>query len=191
MRRAAVATAILGLLLGCTPTPTVTTAAPTPTFACTPEAGGTPRPCSQAEYDAMVKKDALYAEAEQLYRRLFAEEMRLAKAGGARDATPELEAILAETLLDQTVTIHRENYEEHYSFKGPQTLDWIRRAPGIETRGSLVAVTACRDATRFKIYRGTKYVGTGAAATETVFAKYFGDQLKLFFVQSEELTSCS
>ena len=191
MRRAAVATAILGLLLGCTPAPTVTTPAPTPTFACTPEAGGTPKPCSQAEYDAMVKKDALYAEAEQLYRRLFAEETRLDKLGGAKKATPELEAILAETMLDQTVALQRENLTEEYSFKGTQTLDWIKRAPGVEIRGSLVAVAACRDATKVKLYRGGKYVGNGQAGTETVFAKYFDGQLKLFTVNFEGAPSCA
>ena len=190
MRRAAVATAILGLLLGCTPAPAVTTPAPTLTFACTPEAGGTPKPCSQAEYDAMVKKDALYAEAEALYRRLFAEEIRLDKLGGAKAATSEFEAILAGSLLEQTIAIHRENYERDRRFTGRQTLDWIRRAPGIETEGSLVAIIACRDATHGKTYEGKKYLGTGRAGTETVYAKHFDGQLKLFAVDSKELPTC-
>ena len=190
MRRAAVATAILGLLLGCTPAPTVTTPAPTPTFACTPEAGGAPKPCSQAEYDAMVKKDALYAEAEALYRRYFAEEVRLDKLGGAKDATPEFKATLAEDFLSQTVAVHRQDYEADRRATGSQRLVWIKRVPGVSWLGSLVAIAACRDATALKVYEGTKYIGHGRAGTETAYAKQFSDGLRLFSVESEEVTSC-
>ena len=69
--RILIAAVAVGVVLSaCTPTPVVTpTPTPTPTFACTPEAGGTPSPCSQAEFEEMKAKDALYAEAEAVYRR--------------------------------------------------------------------------------------------------------------------------
>lgn len=189
MRRVAVALGVLGLLLGCTPTPTVTT--PEPTFACTPEAGGTPKPCSQTEHEAMVKKDALYTEAQALYRRYFAEEVRLDQLGGAKGATPEFEATLAETLLEQTVAIHQSNYEEHLSARGTQRLEWIERRPGVSLRGSLVAIAACRDASHVKTYRSGTYVGTGYVGVETAFAKYFDGQLRLFTVTTKDVESCA
>ena len=191
MRRAAVATAILGLLLGCTPAPAVTTPAPTPTFACTPEAGGAPKPCSQAEYDAMVKKDALYAEAEALYRRYFAEEIRLDKIGGSKDATAEFTATLAETLLEQTVEIHRANFDDQLIARGTQRLEWIQRRPDVSLRGSVVAIAACRDASKVKTYQSGKYVGRGYVGIETAFAKYFDGHLRLFTVTTKDVDSCA
>ena len=54
------------ILVGCTPTSPPTTPAPTPTFMCTPEAGGAEAPCSQQDYDKMKAKDEQYAEAEKV-----------------------------------------------------------------------------------------------------------------------------
>lgn len=41
-----------------------------PTYQCVPEAGGDPVPCGPIEYEQAQARDALYAEAEAVYRRL-------------------------------------------------------------------------------------------------------------------------
>ena len=82
-RRTAVSTAVLALALalaGCQPA--TTTPAPVPSYRCTPEAGGAEFDCSQHQYDDMVAKDQLYAEAEAVYRKFFAEDCGL-RAGGS------------------------------------------------------------------------------------------------------------
>ena len=56
-----------------TSSPSSPVASPTPTFLCTPEAGGDASPCSEAQYDEMKAKDALYEEAEAVFREMLAE----------------------------------------------------------------------------------------------------------------------
>ena len=79
------------ILVGCTPTSPPTTPAPTPTFMCTPEAGGAEAPCSQQDYDKMKAKDEQYAEAEKVYREYLAEYVRVMRAGGAKELPPRFE----------------------------------------------------------------------------------------------------
>ena len=82
------------LVAGCGPEATVTpTPSPSPTFMCTPEAGGTEAPCSEQDYQEMKAKDALYAEAEQVYRTYQAEFLKVIRAGGADELTPGLESV--------------------------------------------------------------------------------------------------
>lgn len=81
-RRGALITALLaGCVQPAEPTPS---ASPTPTFLCTPEAGGAEAPCSEADYRKMKEKDALYAEAEQVYRKYKAEMLKALQAGGGQ-----------------------------------------------------------------------------------------------------------
>ena len=83
------------ILVGCTPTSPPTTPAPTPTFMCTPEAGGAEAPCSQQDYDKMKAKDEQYAEAEKVYRE-FTRGVRAGHArGGGTELTPRLKDIFA------------------------------------------------------------------------------------------------
>lgn len=68
-------------LAACIPTPT-TTPTPVPTtYQCTPEAGGAPYTCTESEHQEMVKKNALHAEAEQVYRAYTQEAVRLYREG--------------------------------------------------------------------------------------------------------------
>ena len=74
--------AITTLMTGCQPpsppppTPTNSQTSPssapspvaTPTYMCTPEAGGDQAPCTQIAYEKMKARDALYTEAETVYR---------------------------------------------------------------------------------------------------------------------------
>ena len=68
------------LLAGCQPPAPSPT--PVPSYRCTPEAGGAEFDCTQHQYDEMVAKDKLYAEAEAVYRKFLAEDVRILRAGG-------------------------------------------------------------------------------------------------------------
>ena len=190
IRRVVPLAALLALVAGCVPAPTQSASSVAASFQCTPEAGGSPSTCTQPQYDAMKRKDALYAEAEGLYRRYFAEEVRLDRAGGAREATPELKATIAETLLEQTIDIHRQNLEHKVTVQGTQKLVWLQRRPGLVIRDSIVAIAACRDASGTRIYQAGKYIGRGPIAIETTFGKLTDEGLRLFTVTSEEVSSC-
>ena len=70
---------------------------------CTPEAGGAKAPCSEQQYQQMKAKDALYAEAEQLYRTYQAEFLKVIRAGGSDKLTPELEAVIGSEDVEKAV----------------------------------------------------------------------------------------
>ena len=55
-----------------------------PSYRCTPEAGGAEFDCTQHQYDEMVAKDKLYAEAEAVYRKFFVEDVRIFRKGGIK-----------------------------------------------------------------------------------------------------------
>ena len=78
-----------------------------------------------------------------LYRRLFAEETRLDKLGGAKKATPELEAILAETMLDQSVADHGAPIRVYSAAKTVTDCFKFRNKIGLD-----VALEALKDAWR-------------------------------------------
>ena len=84
------------LVVGCTPTTPPTTAPPTPTLLCTPEAGGIEAPCTQQQYDQMKAKDAQYAEAEKVYRAYLQEYERVVRAGGATSLSSEFERLIGD-----------------------------------------------------------------------------------------------
>ncbi|HSK31998.1 MAG TPA: hypothetical protein VK903_00805, partial [Propionicimonas sp.] len=74
-----------------------------PSYRCTPEAGGAEFDCSQKQYDDMVAKDKLYAEAEAVYRRFLAEDIRIMRAGGVPTPTPVLLETATGAFLDDVM----------------------------------------------------------------------------------------
>jgi hypothetical protein len=130
------------MLTGCTQTGT----AGEPTYACTPSDGGTAYPCYQVQYDEKVKEDKLYAEAETVYRTYLTEHERIHRVGGITEATP---ALLATTTGDYFASAVK-SYQQLKEMRATATgghfdIAWIRRAPGQNIGGSIVAITACID----------------------------------------------
>lgn len=135
---------ILGVLVtGCTPA-AAPTPSPTPTVPqCTPEFGGDPFPCTQADHDAMVARQAQYAEAERVYR-----EFNRLNAGevSAREETPSPELLALATegyggitreLRTQTLSLG--------TFDGELQIAWMRPAQG---EGAM-SMEACHDYTQW------------------------------------------
>ncbi len=185
--RILIAAVAVGVVLSaCTPTPVVRpTPTPTPTFACTPEAGGTPAPCSQAEFEETKAKDALYAEAEAVYRRLFDIRTTLARSGNPPDGAFDPYAT-GSALTDLNATALDGVRIEGGEIK----LAWLRRLPGLTVEGSTVALEACVDMSSGVAKRGGATLGPGNIALERVFFRRVDTTLKANAAQTKEVASC-
>ncbi|MBK8459540.1 MAG: hypothetical protein IPL43_04545 [Micropruina sp.] len=192
MRIAVSALSAVMVLAGCTPTTPVTSPSPAPTFQCTPEAGGVAAPCSQAEFEQMQKTDALYAEAERVYRKYLAEDERVARQGGAAQLTKGYKETIGDpVILRQTLKIIKQNKAEGRVMRGGDVrLIWLKRTPALSVKASLAALAACIDASSSRLYMNGEYVGQGAIYQEEVFYQMFGDDLKISSLNYEMVQSC-
>lgn len=187
-RRAWIALVSLALV-GCGPAqPTATPSssgpvvAPTPTFMCTPEAGGSGSPCTEREYREMQERDAMYAEAEQTYRRFLTEDYRVARAGGATKLSDEFLAVIGgERMKAGKLADVRATKKGGYSVRGGSyELKTVRRIPGRELEGSDVAMAMCVDATSATIYQRGKRIGPSVVTAEDVYFKRVDGAVKIW-----------
>lgn len=159
------------LLVGCTAAPVVSpTPTPTPTFSCTPEAGGTAYECSQFDYEQMVAKDKLYAEAEAVYRKFAAEDERLLRAGGTTAATPVLLETTTGPFLADSMSIYRSMAEKRRHLSGGEIkLVRIARVPGAQKQGSIVALRVCVDLRTVTIIENGQRIGPGVNGSDLLY----------------------
>ena len=185
--RILIAAVAVGVVLSaCTPTPVVTpTPTPTPTFACTPEAGGTPSPCSQAEFEEMKAKDALYAEAEGVYRRLFDIRSTLTRSGSPANGAFDQYATGSALIALNEVAGRGVRLEG-----GEINLAWLVRLPGLSLEGSEVALESCVDATSGTAIKNGTAVGRGSRARERTFFRHVDGKLKASASQYKEVDEC-
>ena len=189
------------LLAGCQPSapgsptpsspPPSATATPTPTFLCTPEAGGEATECTQAQYDEMKAKDALYAEAEEVYRRFFAESVRLSRAGGTAEPTEVLLETSTGDYLANMIDIFTGMRERGVRAKGTDPKLVISRLPGKAKSGSVVALKICIDSRGWAFYRGESRVTSGRLAVDDVYFSRLGESLKMIGADGRETTTCA
>lgn len=182
--------ALAGLALaGCQSAPPAP--APTPTFTCTPEAGGDPFPCSQFQHDEMVAKDALYTEAEAVYRRFLAEDVRIMRAGGVSEPTKVLLETTTGAFLEDALLDYRQLKRDGTTARGEDPdLVWVRREPGKSKMGSQVAMSTCVDGRGLEFRQADRAIGTGRIARDvTYFSRVKGD-LKVIGADGEQVTSC-
>lgn len=205
MRRlSSMATTILAvaMLTGCqpaSPTPTAgpttspvsPTAVPTPTYLCTPEAGGDEAPCSQIEYEDMKAKDALYAEAEAVYREYWAEVVRIMRQGGVSEPTEILLQTTDGFQLEYVVKNLSQLIEDGVAARGDDpTIVWIRRLPGQSKSGSIVALSTCVDASKWGFYAGDQLQVPGRAGIDDLYFNRVDGTLKIIGADGQEATSC-
>lgn len=203
LARIAAAMLVAALLAGCQPVipptpspstspPASSTAVPTPTYLCTPEAGGEESPCSQVDYEEMKAKDALYAEAEAVYREYYAENIRISRTGGVTEPTEILLRTTTGSVQENVMDVFRDMVKRGVRAKGNDPTLAIDRAPGLERKGSLVALEVCADASGWAFYNGSKLVSQGRPARERVyFARSDGEQLKMTYTEGKWVESCS
>ena len=185
----AVALSMSALAAACTgPAPPTPTSTPSPTFACIPEAGGDPVPCGPIEYEQAQKRDKLYAEAEAIFRKYWAEYDR-------QYHLPH--PTLTEPLVETTMGTFRgflESEFEQESFRqqveGDVLVLKLDRLPGLARQGSVVALTLCFDSrsARFRAPDGS--VTPGVVARERLFFAREGDSLKIISSEGQQVESC-
>lgn len=176
------------LLAGCTAAPAVSpTPTPTPTFNCTPEAGGAAYECSQFDYEQMVAKDKLYAEAEAVYRKFAAEDERILRAGGTTEATPVLLETTTGPYLAETLARYQwmQGRDRHLA-GGSFTLASIERMPGRQKKGSVVAIKVCVDLRDVSIVERGKTVGRGVVGSDLLYFIQDGALLKILGADGTE-----
>lgn len=190
----AVAALAAALLAGCVqpaePTPS---ASPTPTYLCTPEAGGDEAPCSEADYQKMKEKDALYAEAEQVYRKYKREMLKALQGGGATELSAGLKAVVAPgEVRDGILQNLRYFAKNNLRVVGAGSIvkSGVRR-PGLIKRDSLVAMDFCVDGRETAVYQGKKRLkDQGSVAVDTVFFGDVSGHLKIVAASSKAVSSC-
>lgn len=171
-------------LTGCVPQP-VATPTPTPTYACTPEAGGAEYRCDQRDYEAMKAKDALYAEAWQVYERLSKERDRL-----YREGLPADDATVALTTGDATEQVRAGHHNTPKLTGGDVRVSLLHRNPGLVRGGSVVSLDVCRDASELTIASGPD---AGAKASVWIERVYFigpSGGLRLNYFESKKVATC-
>ena len=180
----------LALITACAQAPTVTPT-PAPIIRCTPEAGGAEYDCSQAQHDEMVAKDRLYAEAEAVFRKFFAENIRISRAGGVEEATPVMLETSTGHYLSEAVNTYRHLRQDKLIPRGsdPQVVS-VARLPGLAKGGSVVAMRTCIDASGWAFYRGKQETSRGFPALDDVYFKYEAGQLKMFGADGKAVKEC-
>lgn len=176
---AAVAAAILGVT-ACTgqqspvPMPSTPQSQASPTYACTPVAGGTPYACYENQYQDAAAQAKLYADAEAVYRRYHAEDERIFRVGGSREPS--------QILLETTTGVYRQDsMSEYRSLEktgrrlrvGSFRIVWTKPVPDVTRSGSVATLEVCID-------------GSAAVITEKNGASYSigdGNAERLYFVR--------
>lgn len=182
---------LAALLSACSPAPAATPTA-TPTFSCTPEAGGSPSPCNQQQYEDMQRKDALYAEAESVFRRLVAEDERTYRIGGSDTLSEEYQALLGtKDLRDQQLDVVRAVKSDGSTITGGHfVLDWVKRQPGVSEGGSVVSVYGCVDMTAAKFLQHGRGGRPGPHMLQYLYLRPYDGVLKLTDFEFQVVKSC-
>lgn len=191
----AVAALAAALLAGCVqpaePTPS---ASPTPTYLCTPEAGGDEAPCSEADYQKMKEKDALYAEAEQVYRKYQAEFLKVIRRGGGSRLSKGLKSVIGHPDVEAVVLSELRAFKDQgLRIKGPgaRIVDAIRK-PSRTKNGSSVAMEFCVDSRRTKVFESGKTRGTpGILASEMAYFATVEDAMRIVAISGQEVDKCT
>lgn len=183
--RGCLATVLMMGLVACAPTLAET---PTPvpvTYQCTPEVGGAPYACTEVQHREMLTRNALYAEAEQIYRDFYEIDMKSYKAG--QPASAEALALT----VGEGADIVREAHVEGTQFTGePVGIVWIHRAAHASRAGSILALEACLDNSAASVHTKGSESGPGAIAQERAFFSQTPEGLRISYFEFHEVESC-
>lgn len=141
--RTLVLATILGVLLSaCTPS-TGPSSTPTPAVPmCTPEFGGDAYPCTQAEREQTLARDARYADAERVYRE-FVRLNTLEYVERRDDPSAELRSLVTSEYADVLAQIRKQSLSQA-TFSGSLRVDWVRPTPAEGSRWPM-ALLVCLD----------------------------------------------
>ena len=177
------------LLTGCQP-PTPPPS-PLPSYRCTPEAGGAEFDCSPKQYDDMVAKEKLYAEAEAVYRKFLAEDIRIMRAGGVDAPTSVLLETTSGAFLDDVMSEYTDmrSIGLHAEGSDPVLVALVRQ-PGLSKGGSTVVLASCIDSTATAFVSRGKVQKHGPVARDTVYFAPAESSLRIIGADGGKVTSC-
>lgn len=172
------------------PSPAATPAGtPTPTsFTCTPEAGGAPTPCAPAEYETSRQRDALYAEAEQVYRQFVKYDEELLKSG--KPASGPVMDLLAGPMVERYKARTQEQVNLGITMTGTLRLAALGRAAGYAREGSDVALVSCLDGSSLRGMKGSETLGTGDQVVYNTYFKRFPSGMKIVYDEGKKVAKC-
>ncbi len=174
------------------PTPSVTSSS-SPTYVCTPGVSGgpaTPFPCEKERYDEQQKRAALEAEAISVYRRYWAEYVRLMMSGGADEPTPTLSETLTGETLDNIMAVLRLIKQGKYAFAGTTPSVQLKPAEA-PSSPSEITLVACEDTRGSSMTNAeNQSLGNGQLVVRTRKLKVFGNHLKIYTGESQVSQSC-
>ena len=162
-----------------------------PTYACTPSDGGTARPCYKAEYDLQAKEDALYTEAEAVFRKFVAEDERIYREGGASGVTPLILQTTTGDFLKVRAATYKALKDTHTSLvDGGFRIAWIKRAPELAAPGAVVTLKNCLDGSTAKLATaGSKSWHAGFTSDTLNYVREAG-VLKISSASGKDVKGC-
>ena len=131
----------------------------------------------------MKAKDALYAEAEAVYRRTV--QIRMDAYAGR--PIPDLTTVAVGRGLDSLAG----DLNRGFSLRSGEweVLDVARQA-GVSREGSIVALTSCLDSSKAQIYENGQLIKFAPRGVESTFYRRDGGALKLAYIASKGATEC-
>lgn len=154
------------------------TTATTPTYLCTPAAGGSPVACTPEQYTEEQRQAELTAQAKRVYTKLVQEVTALEREGGATSASAELSRRAGGPYLDGQVSTLTTLSVLQAKLTGDVKITKLARASGATERGYETALLACVDAAKSQIVQGDATLTPGRLIAETVYFKHDGSLLK-------------
>lgn len=136
----------------------------------------------------MLKKDALYAEAEKVYREFFEEDTKLFNEGKGPSA--KLLALTDGEVRQEAEALHRSAAQEGRRSIGKYRLAWIRRNPGEVVDGSVVSLLSCIDASQVRNTLKGKDMGDEGIWQEKSYFARRDDRLVFIAAAHAEVPSC-
>lgn len=188
--RSLIAFAAALLLAGCSQPP-ATPPSTAPSFRCTPEAGGAEFDCTQQQYDEMLAKDKLYAEAEAVYRRFLAEEIRILRAGGTDSPTAVIEETTSGSFFDEVMADFVQAKRQSISVdQGDREVVSVERMTGVAKGGSAVALAICVDSRSVHFLRNGESEGVGGVTRDELYFGNFDGRLKVIGADGKGVDEC-
>ena len=190
---------LLMLLAACQPVPTgspsvtVSPVATGPAPVCTATPGATPTPCTAEQQSAQQaeqqKQDALYREAERVYRAFVAEDVRLMRSGAKADdavltflAEPEKGSYFS--------SVARSNELGIKVVGGDLRVALLRPAPDKTNAEYTIVLESCLDSSSMTGYQGSKSLGPGPILHGFTYFKTEQSGLKIAKRDDRKVASC-
>jgi hypothetical protein len=138
----------------------------------------------------MKAKDALYAEAEVVFRKFFAENVRISRAGGITEPTDIILATTHGLARDEAMAAFGDLVKFDIHARGSDPKLTVSRVPGVSREGSLVTLRTCIDATGWAFYHGEELFSEPGLGEDRVYFSRVDDDLKMTYVEGREVNTC-